>query len=1188
MTSENNSRDKNSNDRNDEENEEENVSRDVSQLEDQSERETKPAEKTKPQTQTQQPHTAWFRAQNEKVRLKLGTNETECDGTSSEESDDYYETSEHTDPHSVGSELEKEKIEQEKNYEGSSEAAPAESLQPESAWFSAKTGKVRFKLPTNELKYGETTSDDTDDYVETSGLTEPYSFEPDPQIKETEHEKVSKETGKSGFSETFDDDESLQPYTAKFLAKAEKVRLNKPIDESKYNETTSEDTDDNIESSKLTEPSSAEPEPQREETKHEKVYEGTSEGGSTNTLDDVIKETPGFTEPYNVEPEPQIKKMEHEKVHTETGKSSSSETFDDDESLQPFTAKFLAKAEKIRLNIPIDESKYNETTSEDAEDYIESSKLTEPYSAEPEPQREEMKHEEVYEGTSEGGSTKIFDDDESLQLESTLYKHQTKEIEEKTDIPKIEQNIEVLFTPRKEDSEGLRGPTEPLSTDEPQKTIIKHPRVLTLKEGAELTESLNVVPSAQLEEAKRQMVYDIGVTHPEETPPLESKIGSETKILAVRPQIEDIEGLKGPTEPLATEPRPHETTIKHTRVFAGKEGVGLTEPSNVEPTVESEEAKRQKIYDFGVVHKEKTIEAEKERKYEQKISESSPKPKTKILVGRPRKEDLVGLRGPTEPIGTEPRPQETAIKHTRVFAGKEGVGLTEPPDVEPTVESEEAKRQKVYDVGVIYEEKEIEEGKDKLYDLTAAIGPTEDDDFEPEPPVRSIEQRRVYKVDTEDTGPTEPYSVEAQVQKIKLKGKPKLSDRMEYLARPKKDVLDCLGYKRLDGTVPENSLPSWSILPLSTKLPVGEYPYGMTMTPVNKELFLPPPSKDMDLYDEYNLQKPHYTYNSLYDPYLKSYFKRKTMREHLEKEGFVSESGKVICTLRDINDYRIYSRRVLAAEALQKYHDEDVEDKRKREKHYKKQRELQDEREKEKNVRTQVQMRTYLKNAVSTIREGSMSKQRERERKILNAQLRKKFHYAQRTANNKQRYERIYANHLEAKYDHDNKRKQLEKEMKETEKDKQEKYKIRQELKKIEKKKQNEEFWERKAAAQFEWLKAGHRLDSKFNKKLEANVQFRKEKRRSPSKLSLTDAQDIENKIYLLSKEEEEAEKELSAKEDQSHSEYKSRDILETNRLSIGESTDEVAEKENKSKSKSAEMSEEPNVEEDVNFPSDS
>ncbi|GFT29314.1 uncharacterized protein NPIL_245081, partial [Nephila pilipes] len=78
----------------------------------------------------------------------------------------------------------------------------------------------------------------------------------------------------------------------------------------------------------------------------------------------------------------------------------------------------------------------------------------------------------------------------------------------------------------------------------------------------------------------------------------------------------------------------------------------------------------------------------------------------------------------------------------------------------------------------------------------------------------------------------------------------------------------------------------------------------------------------MDLLDENIRFPPMKDYESLHDPYLKSHFTKDKIQKHLKKDGFISESGRVICSLTDINDYRKYHRRITAENAQQQYRDQ--------------------------------------------------------------------------------------------------------------------------------------------------------------------------------------------------------------------------------------------------------------------------
>ena len=85
---------------------------------------------------------------------------------------------------------------------------------------------------------------------------------------------------------------------------------------------------------------------------------------------------------------------------------------------------------------------------------------------------------------------------------------------------------------------------------------------------------------------------------------------------------------------------------------------------------------------------------------------------------------------------------------------------------------------------------------------------------------------------------------------------------------------------------------------------------------------MPPPANDFDLEDENNLRLPSTSYENLHDSNLKKYFENDHISEHLKKKGFITDSGRTTCPLSDINRYRVYQRRILAAEVQKKYRDQ--------------------------------------------------------------------------------------------------------------------------------------------------------------------------------------------------------------------------------------------------------------------------
>ncbi|XP_054074721.1 fibrous sheath-interacting protein 2-like [Rissa tridactyla] len=61
----------------------------------------------------------------------------------------------------------------------------------------------------------------------------------------------------------------------------------------------------------------------------------------------------------------------------------------------------------------------------------------------------------------------------------------------------------------------------------------------------------------------------------------------------------------------------------------------------------------------------------------------------------------------------------------------------------------------------------------------------------------------------------------------------------------------------------------------------------------------------------YDLGDPHCRllrteYNSLHDPYLQDYHNRKNNFQRLRRQGLVTRDGRVVCTLKEFNEYRQY------------------------------------------------------------------------------------------------------------------------------------------------------------------------------------------------------------------------------------------------------------------------------------------
>ncbi|XP_062815291.1 fibrous sheath-interacting protein 2 isoform X2 [Anolis carolinensis] len=93
-------------------------------------------------------------------------------------------------------------------------------------------------------------------------------------------------------------------------------------------------------------------------------------------------------------------------------------------------------------------------------------------------------------------------------------------------------------------------------------------------------------------------------------------------------------------------------------------------------------------------------------------------------------------------------------------------------------------------------------------------------------------------------------------------------------------------------------------MPLFTKIPF--LPGSNTMfytTNLGEKLYQP--SATFDLSDPYCKMMPP-KYKSLHDPHLKAFYKRKDNLRRLKKAGHITDKNKVVCSLKEFNEYRQY------------------------------------------------------------------------------------------------------------------------------------------------------------------------------------------------------------------------------------------------------------------------------------------
>ncbi|XP_023795859.1 uncharacterized protein LOC111938377 isoform X2 [Cyanistes caeruleus] len=97
-------------------------------------------------------------------------------------------------------------------------------------------------------------------------------------------------------------------------------------------------------------------------------------------------------------------------------------------------------------------------------------------------------------------------------------------------------------------------------------------------------------------------------------------------------------------------------------------------------------------------------------------------------------------------------------------------------------------------------------------------------------------------------------------------------------------------------------------LPLGVKIPVKTKSHPVFCRgKVGEKLNGPCPSFNLD--DPYMYQ-PSLKYNCLHDPHLRDYHKRKDILRLLKRQGSVTRDNKVVCTLKEFNEYREYLTRI--------------------------------------------------------------------------------------------------------------------------------------------------------------------------------------------------------------------------------------------------------------------------------------
>ncbi|XP_074925099.1 fibrous sheath-interacting protein 2-like [Chelonoidis abingdonii] len=126
------------------------------------------------------------------------------------------------------------------------------------------------------------------------------------------------------------------------------------------------------------------------------------------------------------------------------------------------------------------------------------------------------------------------------------------------------------------------------------------------------------------------------------------------------------------------------------------------------------------------------------------------------------------------------------------------------------------------------------------------------------------------------------------------------SQTADEVLRPEEKLGEISHRRQLLGIGPTQLLD----MPLGAKLPL--LPGSSTLfyrTNLGEKLYQPPSGFDLgDPYCRLMTTK----YRSLHDPHLRSYYKRKNNLRRLKKGGYVTNDNKVVCTLKEFNEYRQY------------------------------------------------------------------------------------------------------------------------------------------------------------------------------------------------------------------------------------------------------------------------------------------
>lgn len=114
--------------------------------------------------------------------------------------------------------------------------------------------------------------------------------------------------------------------------------------------------------------------------------------------------------------------------------------------------------------------------------------------------------------------------------------------------------------------------------------------------------------------------------------------------------------------------------------------------------------------------------------------------------------------------------------------------------------------------------------------------------------------------------------------------------------------------RRPPRTLPPLHLPAWPYMSLDQKLPVVKSLKGTLFYArgtVGQPLYQTPKAYSND--DPFNqvrvIPEP---YNALHDPHAQAYLQKPGIRKFLMKQGLITKTGQVLCSVKDFNKYRAY------------------------------------------------------------------------------------------------------------------------------------------------------------------------------------------------------------------------------------------------------------------------------------------